>query len=99
MRSYIHYGYGPHQCLGYEMSQLGLTTMLKTIGRLDGLRRAPGPQGQIKKVMAPGGFVVCMTADEANFFPFPQTLKVQWDGGIPTKGTGSEGLDGDFVHV
>ena len=81
------------------MSQLGLTTMLKTVSRLEGLRRAPGPQGQIKKIVVPGGFTVCMTADEANFFPFPQTLKVQWDGEIPGKCQGSDDLDTEYVHV
>jgi linoleate 10R-lipoxygenase len=48
--SYIHYGIGEHTCLGKEASMVALTAMLRTVGKLDNLRRAPGPQGQLKKV-------------------------------------------------
>lgn len=48
--SYIHYGIGEHMCLGKEASLVGLTAMLRVVGKLKGLKRAPGPQGQLKKV-------------------------------------------------
>lgn len=48
--SYIHYGIGEHTCLGKEASMVALTAMLRTVGKLENLRRAPGPQGQLKKV-------------------------------------------------
>ena len=83
MASYIQYGQGPHQCLGYSMSKLALTTMLKTVSKLENLRRAPGLQGDIKKVALPGGITVYMTADHSQYFPFPTTMKVQWDGELP----------------
>ena len=83
MDSYIHYGQGPHQCLGYEMSKLAMRTMLKTVGKLDNLRRAPGPQGHIKKIASPGGVTLYMTADHSRYFPFPTTMKVRWDGDLP----------------
>ena len=83
MDSYIQYGQGPHQCLGYDMSKLALTTMLKTVGKLAKLRRAPGPQGHIKKVDLPGGVTAYMTADHSRYFPFPTTMKVRWDGELP----------------
>ena len=83
MDSYIHYGLGPHQCLGYDISKLAMTTMLKTVARLEGLRRAPGPQGEIKKVRVEGGFELYLTADGSGFFPFPTTMKVRWDGELP----------------
>ena len=83
MDSYIQYGQGPHQCLGYGMSKLALTTMLKTVGKLDNLKRAPGPQGHIKKVHLPGGATAYMTADHSKYFPFPTTMKVRWDGELP----------------
>lgn len=54
--SYVHYGLGDHTCLGKEASMVALTAMLRVVGRLEGLRRAPGPQGQLKKVPRPGGF-------------------------------------------
>ncbi|KAI9706373.1 MAG: hypothetical protein M1836_003378 [Candelina mexicana] len=80
--SYIHFGYGSHKCLGSDLSPVALTAMLKTVGRLDGLRRAKGVQGEIKKVPVPGGFYAYMTEDCSRFFPFPTSLKVQWDGGL-----------------
>jgi linoleate 10R-lipoxygenase len=55
MEIYIHYGLGPHACLGGEASRTALTAMLRVVGRLDNLRRAPGPQGQLKKIPRPGG--------------------------------------------
>ena len=60
LENYIHYGAGPHACLGREASKTGLTAMLRVVGRLDNLRRAPGPQGQLKKIPRPGGFYVYM---------------------------------------
>ena len=86
MGSYIQYGQGPHQCLGYDMSKLALTTMLKTVGKLENLRRAPGPQGHMKKVALSGGVTVYMTADHSRYFPFPTTMKVRWDGELPPAG-------------
>ena len=81
--SYIHFGWGAHMCLGYGASKLALTTMLKTVGKLDNLRRAPGNQGQIKKVPGPGGITMYTTADQSSLFPFPTTMKVRWDGDLP----------------
>ncbi|KUJ09947.1 linoleate diol synthase [Mollisia scopiformis] len=52
LNSYIHYGWGPHQCLGIEASRAGLTAMFKTIVGLKGLRRAPGQRGMIKSMPA-----------------------------------------------
>ena len=81
--SYIHFGLGPHQCLGYGICKLALGTMLKTIGKLDNLRRAPGPQGELKKIQKPGGITVYMMADQSSYFAFPSTMKIQWDGELP----------------
>jgi linoleate 8R-lipoxygenase / 9,12-octadecadienoate 8-hydroperoxide 8R-isomerase len=83
MSLYVQYGIGPHQCLGYGMSKVAMTAMLKTVGQLDNLRRAPGPQGEIKKVAGPHGFTRYMTADQSRYFPFPTSMKVQWDGELP----------------
>ena len=86
MDSYIQYGQGPHQCLGYNMSKLALRTMLKTVGKLENLRRAPGRQGHLKKVAGPGGATIYMTADHSRYFPYPTTMKVRWDGDLPPIG-------------
>lgn len=69
--SYIHYGEGPHTCLGRDASRVALTAMLKTVGKLDGLRRAPGPKGELKKIPREGGFYVYMRDDHGSYFPFP----------------------------
>ncbi|KAF8856230.1 linoleate diol synthase [Acephala macrosclerotiorum] len=52
LESYIHYGWGPHQCLGMEASRAALTAMFKSIVGLKGLRRAPGPRGCVKSMPA-----------------------------------------------
>jgi len=57
--------------------------MLKVMGRLENLRRAPGPQGEIKKIKVDGGYTVYLTEDGGSYFPFPTTWKVQWDGDLP----------------
>ena len=80
---YMMYGWGPHQCLGMEASKVALSTMLKTVARLDGLRRAPGEPGQLKTMYTPDGFAQYMTADGETIFPFPQTMKVRFNGHIP----------------
>jgi linoleate 10R-lipoxygenase len=50
LENYIHYGVGAHECLGKDASRVALTAMLKTVGKLDNLRRAPGPKGELKKI-------------------------------------------------
>lgn len=65
--SYIHYGIGQHTCLGKEASMVALTAMLRTVAKLRGLRRAPGPQGQLKKVPHPGGYDVYMRVSDSLF--------------------------------
>jgi linoleate 8R-lipoxygenase / 9,12-octadecadienoate 8-hydroperoxide 8R-isomerase len=81
---YIHCGIGPHQSLGLDLSRVAMATMLKTIGQLDNLRRAPGPQGEIKKVTGLHGFSRYMTADQGSYFPFPTSMKIRWDGALPS---------------
>ena len=92
--SYIVYGIGPHSCLGGAASRVALTAMLKVVGRLDNFRAAPGAQGQMKKIPRPGGFYVYMDALQSGYFPFPTTMKVQWDGGWnePGKVNGTTGV-------
>ncbi|KAL2004333.1 hypothetical protein VTN02DRAFT_3127 [Thermoascus thermophilus] len=83
IESYINYGIGPHTCLGKDASQVALTAMLRTVGRLDNLRRAPGPQGQLKKIPRPGGFYIYMREDHGGYVVFPSTWKVHFDGELP----------------
>lgn len=73
LESYIHYGEGPHACLGKDASRVSITAMMKVVGRLDNLRRAPGPQGQLKKIPRPGGFYIFVREDWGGFWPFPKS--------------------------
>ncbi|KAM5440549.1 hypothetical protein McanCB56680_000533 [Microsporum canis] len=82
--SYIHLGYGPHKCLGSDMCNLSLTMMLKVISQLENLRRTRGPQGELKKVPGPAGLTLYMTEDHSHYSPFPLTMKVMWDGSLPS---------------
>ncbi|OLN90159.1 Linoleate 10R-lipoxygenase [Colletotrichum chlorophyti] len=79
LESYIHYGLGPHACLGRDASQVALTEMFRALFRKKNLRRVPGPQGLLKKVPRPGGFFVYMKEDWGQLWPFPVTMKVMWD--------------------
>ena len=83
MDSYIHYSHGLHHCSGFDISTLASTTMLKTVAKLENLRRAPGAQGRIRRIASPGGVTSYMTADDSRYFPFPTTMKVRWDGDLP----------------
>lgn len=77
--TYIHYGAGPHECLGRDISQVALIELFRALFRKRNLRRVPGPQGELKKVPRPGGFFVYMTDDWGGLWPFPGSMKVMWD--------------------
>ena len=71
LESYINYGIGANGCLGGEASMIGLTAMLRTVGKLDNLRRIPGAPGELKKVPQSGGIDMYLRPDHGVLFPFP----------------------------
>lgn len=77
MDSYIHLGYGPHQCLGLPLAKISLTCMLKEVAKLKKLRPALGDQGKVKKVekkLSPDDkypYHAYLTEDWNMYFPFP----------------------------
>lgn len=73
MDAYIHYGEGPHMCLGKEASKVALTAMLRAVGRLSNLRRAPGPQGELKKIPRENGFYNYLNEEETGYSAFPMS--------------------------
>ncbi|TVY26923.1 Psi-producing oxygenase A [Lachnellula hyalina] len=85
--SYLHYGLGPHQCAGMDVSMAAMNAMFKTVFGLRNLRRAVGggwygeSQGEMKRIAHMGleGVEGYMTPDQSSYFPFPTTMKVQWD--------------------
>ncbi|KAJ5720751.1 Psi-producing oxygenase A [Penicillium malachiteum] len=84
MSKYIHFGSGPHQCLGLELCETALPTMLRVVGQLKNLRRTPGPQGEVKKIPGSFGITIYMDEEQSNYSPFPTTMKIQWDGELPS---------------
>ncbi|TWU75932.1 hypothetical protein ED733_006304 [Metarhizium rileyi] len=77
--SYLHYGDGPHACLGKEVTYVALVELFRALFRKKGLRRVPGPLGELKKVPQPDGFYLYMTEDWGGVSPFPTSLKITWD--------------------
>ncbi|KAI9675494.1 MAG: hypothetical protein M1829_003298 [Trizodia sp. TS-e1964] len=55
--SYVHHGAGPHAALGRSIATTALTSQLRVFAHLNGLRRAPGPQGEMKYKQGLGGRV------------------------------------------
>ncbi|KAH7065052.1 heme peroxidase [Macrophomina phaseolina] len=99
LEAYIHLGAGPHQCLGLPMTRIALTTLFKVVLKeCPNLRVAKGPQGTIRKVEQAMGppelerkevrYHKYLTEMNDSFFPFPQSLKVNWDD-AETRGNGS----------
>ncbi|KAI1770674.1 linoleate diol synthase [Hypoxylon cercidicola] len=76
--AYIHFWMGPHACLGRDACQAGLTGMFRSVFQLKNVRKAPGAQGQLKKIYRPGGFYLYLRED-GSYFPFPCTMKICYD--------------------
>ncbi|CAG8878159.1 unnamed protein product [Penicillium nalgiovense] len=83
--SYINHGQGPTTGFGEQVTKIALVAMLRVVGRLQGLRRAPGAQGQLKKIPQEGGYQVYLRGDGTAYCPFPMSLKLHWDGPFEQK--------------
>ncbi|KAK0649852.1 heme peroxidase [Cercophora newfieldiana] len=78
--SYVQYAAGPHAFLGAELSQVAVTEMFRAVLKCKGLARAPGPQGELKRVVdKEGGKVQYMREDWGQLTSLPVTMKVTWD--------------------
>ncbi|KAL7623519.1 hypothetical protein AAE478_007202 [Parahypoxylon ruwenzoriense] len=77
--AYIHFRLGPHDCLGIDACQSGLTEMFRSVFKLKNVRRAPGAQGELKRVPRDGAFELYMRDDRGAYFPFPCTMKICYD--------------------
>ncbi|KAE8387807.1 heme peroxidase [Aspergillus alliaceus] len=73
---YIHHGWGPHSCLGREIVTVAAASMLRVFARVDGLRRSPGPAGEMKSKLINGAFKVYLPEDGTEWSPFPCNKKV-----------------------
>ena len=48
--AYIHYSYGPHACLGREISNSFVVSLIRLCAGLKYLRPAPGDMGALKNI-------------------------------------------------
>ncbi len=76
IESYLHYGAGPHECLGIETTHIALTAMFKTVVRLGHLRRAPGPAGQIARLPGPNGETLYLAPGRTGTLPYPTSESI-----------------------
>src|SRR6478609_1587611 len=68
---YIHHGWGPHACLGRPIVTVAAASMLRVCARLNNLRKAPGPAGEMKSKTVNGAFKLYLAEDGSKWGPFP----------------------------
>lgn len=77
--AYMHFGYGPHECLGREVAITFVVGMVRVCAKLKNLRRAPGPMGMCKYITV--GTERCYLNDTWSYLTFdPTTWKMHFDG-------------------
>jgi cytochrome P450 len=70
--SYLHFGWGPHTCLGRYIAINALAAQLKVLAGANGLRKVPGKRGELRSRMVNG--VKCfLTAGKDGLKPVPQS--------------------------
>ncbi|KAM0282956.1 hypothetical protein ACHAQH_002767 [Verticillium albo-atrum] len=81
LESYHFVGYGPNQALASPVSRLVLVSMFRAVARLKNVRRAPGPQGEVKVVDDgdAAGLGRYMDVFWKEFLPSPMNLKLHFD--------------------
>ncbi|ROV90358.1 hypothetical protein VMCG_09739 [Cytospora schulzeri] len=79
LETYSYYSLGPQTCLGPEVSQVALTEMFRAVFSKKNLRRAPGPQGELKKIPRRDGLTTYLTEDWSSISPVPTSMRVCWD--------------------
>lgn len=82
--SHLYPGLGPHSLLGREVFQISLTEMFRAVFRKTNLRRTPGPQGELKRIVTGGdggglGSAMYLTEDWSSTTPLPASMRVCWD--------------------
>lgn len=69
--------------MGREVFLVALREMFRAAFRRGNLRRAPGPQGELKRVAVGGEGVAgvsYLTEDWSGLTPLPTSMRVCWDG-------------------
>lgn len=73
------YGLGSNPHLSRDVHTAALTEMFRAVFSRKNIRRAPGPQGQLKKVAQPDGSWAYLTEDWSSITPLPTSMRVCWD--------------------
>ncbi|KAF1969427.1 prostaglandin G/H synthase 2/cyclooxygenase 2, pgh2/cox2 [Bimuria novae-zelandiae CBS 107.79] len=77
--AYMHFGSGPHECLGREIAISYVVSMIKICAGLKYLRCAPGPMGLCKSITV--GTERCYLNDSWSWLTFdPTTWKLHFNG-------------------
>lgn len=72
--AYIHWGVGPHECLGKEIAVSIVMSLVKVCAELKNLRPAPGEMGVLKNIMV--GTERCYLNDSWSWLTFDPTSKL-----------------------
>lgn len=73
------YGLGSSPHLPRDVHTAALTELFRAVFSRRGIRRAPGPQGELKKVAQEDGSWAYMTEDWSSITPLPTSMRVCWD--------------------
>lgn len=73
------YGLGSNPHLPRDVHIAALTEMFRVVFSKKNLRRAPGPQGELKKVAQEDGSWAYLTEDWSSISPLPTSMRVCWD--------------------
>lgn len=73
------YGLGSSPYLPREVHTAALTELFRAVFSRTNIRRAPGPQGELKKVAQEDGSWAYMTEDWSSITPLPTSMRVCWD--------------------
>jgi cytochrome P450 len=71
--AYIHFGHGPHECLGKEIALTFCIGLLEVVAGLKNLRPAPGAMGELKSIQV--GTEKCYLDDTWSWLTFDPTSK------------------------
>lgn len=65
--------------VGGQVAHSALTEMFRAVFSKKNLRRAPGPQGELKTVARGNGSTTYLTEDWSSITPVPTSMTVCWD--------------------
>ncbi|KAE8151335.1 heme peroxidase [Aspergillus avenaceus] len=79
LHDYMAYAISPHQCIGQSMAVSYMVAMLRGVLKLKNLRPAPGPMGELKRVIVPGVGEKFLSEDWSTIIGDAQSWKLQFE--------------------